>query len=79
MDYINNMIITSSNAQNYRVIMIVQIKFYNCPNNIKQNSIDIFSELLESQVSKIRNKCCQRIEEISKILYQGENFDKILI
>ena len=76
MDYINDMIITSSNAQNYRVIMIVQIKFYNCPNNIKQNSIDIFSELLES---KIRNKCCQRIEGISKILFQEENFDKILI
>jgi hypothetical protein len=46
---------------------------------IKQNSIDIFSKLLESQVSKIRNKCCQRIEEISKILFQEESFDKILI
>ena len=46
---------------------------------IKQNSIDIFSKLLESQVSEIRNKCCQRIEEISKILFQEENFDKIVI
>ena len=58
---------------------MLQIKFNNCPNNIKQNSIDIFSKLLESQESKIRNKCCQRIEEISKILYQEESFDKILI
>ncbi len=81
-DYINNMIITLSNDQNYRVRMIVTdkinliLKFNNCPNNIKQNSIDIFSQLLESQESKIRNKCCQRIEEISKILYQEENFEQ---
>ena len=46
---------------------MLQIKFDNCPNNIKH------------QESKIRNKCCQRIEEISKILYQEENFDKIVI
>ncbi len=62
-DYINNMIITLSNDQNYRVRMIVTdkinliLKFNNCPNNIKQNSIDIFSKLLESQESNIRNKC----------------------
>ena len=55
------------------------LKFNNCPNNIKQNSIDIFSKLLESQESKIRNMGCQRFEEKSKILYQEENFDKILI
>ena len=55
------------------------MKFNNCPNNIKQNSIDFFSKLLESQKSKIRKKCCQRFEEISKILYKEENFDKILI
>ena len=51
------------------------LKFNNCPNNIKQNSIYFFL-LLQSE---IRNKCCQRIEKISKILYQEENFDKILI
>jgi hypothetical protein len=55
------------------------LKFNNCPNNIKQNSIDIFSKLLESQESKIRNMGCQRFEEKSKILYQEENFDKIVI
>ena len=54
------------------------LKFNDCRNNIKQNSIDIFSKLFESQESKIRNKYCQRFEEISKILYQGKNFDKIL-
>ena len=32
-----------------------------------------------NQESKIRNKCWQRIKEISKILYQEESFDKILI
>ena len=85
MDYNNNIIITLSNIQNYRVKMTVAnkiyliLKFNDCPNNIKQNSIDIFSKSLESQESKIRNKCCQRIEEISKILYQEENFDKIVI
>ena len=85
MDFINNIIIKLSNDQNYKVKMAVAdkiyliLKFKNCPNNIKQNSIDIYSKLLESQEPEIRNVCCQRIEEITKILYQEENFDKILI
>jgi hypothetical protein len=66
MDYINSVITKLSNDTNWRVKMTVGdklyliLKFKICSNNIKQNSIDIFSKLLESQESEIKNICCQR-------------------
>ena len=79
------MITKLSNDTNWRVKMTVAdklyliLKFKICSNNIKQNSIDIFSKLLESQESEIKNVCCQRIEEMTKILCVEENYEKILI
>ena len=85
MDYINSVITKLSNDTNWRVKMTVGdklyliLKFKICSNNIKQNSIDIFSKLLESQESEIKNICCQRLEDMTKILCAEENFEKILI
>ena len=54
------------------------LKFPNINNDIKQKSVNIFAKLLEDTGPEIRNVCCLRLEEITKILKNENNFDKIL-
>jgi serine/threonine-protein phosphatase 2A regulatory subunit A len=54
------------------------LKFPNINNDMKQKSVNIFAKLLEDTEPEIRNVCCLRLEEITKILKNENNFDKIL-
>ena len=69
---------------NWRVRLTVTDKlneilnFPNIDNKFKQASVHIFAKLLEDPEAEIRNVCCLRLEEITKILKNENNFDKIL-
>ena len=73
-----------SEDTNWRVRLTVADKlndilnFPNIDNKFKQVSINIFAKLIEDGEAEIRNVCCLRLEEISKILINENNFEKIL-
>ena len=84
IDTIYDLIPKLAEDSNWRVRLTVSDKineflnFPNINNNFKQKSIDIFAKLLEDSEAEIRNICCLRLEEITKILKDEKNFDKIL-
>ena len=84
IDTIYDLIPKLAEDTNWRVRLTVSDKlnefliFPNINNNFKQKSIDIFAKLLEDSEAEIRNICCLRLEEITKILKDEKNFDKIL-
>ena len=69
---------------NWRVRLTVTDKlndilnFPNIDNKFKQTCVNIFAQLVEDPEPEIRNICCLRLEEITKILKNENNFDKIL-
>ena len=69
---------------NWRVRLTVTDKlneilnFPNIDNKFKQTCVNIFAQLVEDTEPEIRNICCLRLEEITKILKNENNFDKIL-
>ena len=69
---------------NWRVRLTVTDKlneiliFPNIDNKFKQICVNIFAKLVEDPEAEIRNVCCLRLEEITKILKNENNFDKIL-
>ena len=69
---------------NWRVRLTVTDKlndilnFPNIDNKFKQTCVNIFAQLVEDSEPEIRNICCLRLEEITKILKNENNFDKIL-
>ena len=84
MDTIYDLIPKLSEDTNWRVRLTVSdklnefLKFPNINNDMKQKSVNIFAKLLEDTEPEIRNVCCLRLEEITKILKNENNFDKIL-
>ena len=54
------------------------LKIPNIDNKFKQTCVNIFAQLVEDPEPEIRNICCLRLEEITKILKNENNFDKIL-
>ena len=84
IDTIYDLIPKLAEDSNWRVRLTVADKineflnFPNINNNFKQKTIDIFAKLLEDSEAEIRNICCLRLEEITKILKDEKNFDKIL-
>ena len=84
IDTIYDLIPKLAEDSNWRVRLTVSDKineflnFPNINNNFKQKSIDIFAKLLEDSEAERRNICCLRLEEITKILKDEKNFDKIL-
>ena len=73
-----------SEDTNWRVRLTVTDKlneilnFPNIDNKFKQTCVNIFAQLVEDPEPEIRNICCLRLEEITKILKNENNFDKIL-
>ena len=84
MDTIYDLIPKLAEDTNWRVRLTVSdklnefLKFPNINNDMKQKSVNIFAKLLEDTGPEIRNVCCLRLEEITKILKNENNFDKIL-
>ena len=84
IDTIYDLIPKLAEDTNWRVRLTVSDKlneflnFPNINNNFKQTSVNIFAKLLEDPEAEIRNICCLRLEEITKILKNENNFDKIL-
>ena len=84
IDTIYDLIPKLSEDTNWRVRLTVSDKlneFLNYPNinnNFKQTSVNIFAKLLDDSEAEIRNICCLRLVEITKILKDENNFDKIL-
>ena len=73
-----------SEDTNWRVRLTVTDKlneilnFPNIDNKFKQTCVHIFAKLVDDTEAEIRNVCCLRLEEITKILKNENNFDKIL-
>ena len=84
IDTIYDLIPKLAEDTNWRVRLTVSdklnefLQFPNINNNFKQTSVNIFAKLLEDPEAEIRNICCLRLEEITKILKNENNFDKIL-
>ena len=84
IDTIYDLIPKLSEDNNWRVRLTVSDKlndflnFPNINNNFRQLSVNIFAKLLEDTEPEIRNICCLRLVEITKILKDENNFDKIL-
>ena len=84
IDTIYDLIPKLSEDSNWRVRLTVSDKlndflnFPNINNNFRQLSVNIFAKLLEDTEPEIRNICCLRLVEITKILKDENNFDKIL-
>ena len=85
MDTIFDLIPKLSEDTNWRVRLTVSdklvdfINFPNVSNIFKQNAVNIFAKLLEDSEPEIRNVCCLRLEGITKVLKDENNFDKILV
>ena len=84
MDYLEKVLTKLAYDNNWRVRLTVCDKLYeilNFPqitNKIKQTSIEIFVKLLEDSEAEVKNICCLRLEDMTKVLYKEDNFDKIL-
>ena len=84
IDVIYDLIPKLAEDTNWRVRLTVSDKlneFLNFPNinkEFKQTSVNIFAKLLDDSEAEIRNICCLRLEEITKILKDENNFDSIL-
>ena len=84
MDFIYELIPKLSEDQNWRVRLTVinnlseLLKFPNINYQFKQIVINIFIKLLDDEEAEIRNACCLKLEEITKLLKNEINFDKIL-
>ena len=84
MDYLEKVLTKLACDNNWRVRLTVCDKLYeilNFPqitNKIKQTSIEIFIKLLEDSEAEVKNICCLRLEEMTKVLYKEDNFDRIL-
>ena len=84
MDYLEKVLTKLACDNNWRVRLTVCDKLHeilNFPqitNKIKQTSIEIFIKLLEDSEAEVKNICCLRLEEMTKVLYKEDNFDRIL-
>lgn len=84
IDFICELIPKLSEDTNWRVRLTVADKlneillFPGIDPKFKQNSVNIFSKLIEDTEAEVRNICCLRIEENTKILRNEQNYDKIL-
>ena len=84
MDFIYELIPNLSEDQNWRVRLtvidnIIEIlNFNNINYQFKQTVINIYLKLIEDPEAEIRNGCCLKLEEITKLLKNEVNFEKIL-
>ena len=84
IDVIYDLIPKLAEDTNWRVRLTVSDKlndilnFPNIDNKFRQTSVNIFAKLIEDTEPEIRNICCLRLEEITKILKNEKDFDKIL-
>ena len=84
MDFIYELIPKLSEDQNWRVRLTVInnlseiLQFPNINYQFKQVSINIFIKLIEDNEVEIRNACCLKLEEVTKLLKNEINFNKIL-
>ena len=54
------------------------LEYPNIDNKFKQISVNIFAKLVEDTEPEIRNVCCLRLEVITQILKNENNFDMVL-
>jgi serine/threonine-protein phosphatase 2A regulatory subunit A len=84
MDYLEKVLTKLACDNNWRVRLTVCDKLYEIlsfpqiTNKIKQTSIEIFVKLLEDSEAEVKNICCLRLEDMTKVLYKEDNFDRIL-
>lgn len=84
IDVIYDLIPKLAEDTNWRVRLTVTDKlneilnFPNIDNKFRQVSVNIFAKLIEDTEPEIRNVCCLRLEVISQILKNENNYDKIL-
>ena len=84
MDFIYELIPKLSEDQNWRVRLTVIdniteiLNFNNINYQFKQTVINIYLKLIEDPEAEIRNGCCLKLEEITKLLKNEVNFEKIL-
>ena len=84
IDVIYDLIPKLAEDTNWRVRLTVADKlneilnFPNIDNKFRQVSVNIFAKLIEDTEPEIRNICCLRLEVISQILKNENNYDKIL-
>ena len=84
MDFIYELIPNLSEDQNWRVRLTVIdniteiLNFNNINYQFKQTVINIYLKLIEDPEAEIRNGCCLKLEEITKLLKNEVNFEKIL-
>ena len=84
MDYLEKVLTKLAYDNNWRVRLTVCDKLYEIlsfpqiTNKIKQTSIEIFVKLLEDSEAEVKNICCLRLEDMTKVLYKEDNFDRIL-
>ena len=84
MDFIYELIPKLSEDQNWRVRLTVIdsiteiLNFNNINYQFKQTVINIYLKLIEDPEAEIRNGCCLKLEEITKLLKNEVNVEKIL-
>lgn len=85
IDFISNDLIPKlAEDTNWRVRLTVADKlneillFPGVDPKFKSTSVNIFSKLIEDSESEVKNICCLRLEENTKILKNEQNFEKIL-
>ena len=80
MDYLEKVLTKLPYDNNWSVRLTVCDKLHeilNIPqitNKIKQTSIEIFIKLLEDSEAEVKNICCLRLEEMTKVLYKEDKF-----
>jgi len=84
MEYLDKVFTKLACDNNWRVRLTVCDKLFEIlyfpqiTNKIKQTVIEIYVKLLEDSEAEVKNICCLRLEEITKVLYKEDNFDRIL-
>ena len=83
-DLLNIIISIKNHKENWRVRLTVIdsiteiLNFNNINYQFKQTVINIYLKLIEDPEAEIRNGCCLKLEEITKLLKNEVNFEKIL-
>ena len=84
MDYIEEIIQKLSEDTNVKVRLAIInnlseiLTFPKINYNFKQQALNIYIKLIEDKEEQIRNACCLKLEEITKILKNEINYNKLL-
>ena len=85
MDYLEKVLTKLACENNWHFRLTVCDKlheilnFHQIINKIKQTSFEFFIKLLEDSEAEVKNIYCLRLEEMTKVFYKEDNFDRILM